>query len=161
MQQELADLARHQAQKMADLQQSLEAEYQLIVAYEQKKQAAIIQSAIDIQKKIQAVTGFGSTPTPTPTAPSAPRRRSFHGGGIVPGATGSEVPATLLGGESVNTIAQTRAMFTPPAPIGGGSSVTTNTTTNAPTINVSESMFDDPVAMAKFENAVLRIMSRQ
>lgn len=157
---ELEDFARKEAERLADLNRSLAQEIQMVRATEATKRQIRVEEARATIAQVQAIMqqiGLREIPyTGSSRNPSSGRRRQAGG----PAEAGQPYIVGERGPELF--IPDRRGYVVPNAAIGGAvsnvSTVFNQQRSIAPTFNVAEDMFNNPVVMRRLQNLILGVL---
>ena len=168
IQRSLEDFATANRLKREDLQRNLEAEFAAVRAFETAKANFAIaetRRAVDAIRRLRAQLfgrggggGGGSTPLGLPT--STPLRTMQEGGPVNPNQpflVGEAGPELFVPAQAGNIIPNS-TLFAPPVQSAAIQQLSQSNTTNSPTFNLAESMFNDPVARQNLSNFILETM---
>ncbi len=164
-QRELQDFARKEAQRLADLQSSLTKEVEMIRTAEALKRQIRVDEARATIAQVQSIMqqiGLRAPTTGTQTSLGSslppPSGRRLQAGG--PAEEGRPYIVGERGPELF--VPDRRGYVVPNAALGPAvsniSTVFNNQRSIAPTFNVAESLFSDPVAVRKLQNLILGVM---
>lgn len=168
LQRQLDDFARANRLKREDLQRSLEAEFAAVRAFETAKADFAIaetRRAVETIRRLRAQLfggrssgGGSSTPIGLPTA--FPLQTMQEGGPVNPNQpflVGEAGPELFVPAQAGNIIPNS-TLFSPPVQSAAIQQLSQSNTTNSPTFNLAESMFNDPVARQNLRNFILETM---
>lgn len=163
-QQELEDFARKEAERLQDLQRSLKTEFETIKKYEDLKRQERVRQAQQTVAQVNAalakVNPFGGTGSTSDRSFQYYYRGAAQrqGGGPVdagrPYIVGERGPELFIPAASGRIMPQVVSLPAPPA----AQSISNVSTTVSPSFNVSDSLFDDPVAVRKLQNLIMGVI---
>jgi hypothetical protein len=162
--QELEDHARKEGQRVADLRKSLGTEFETVKKYEDLKREyrvnSIRRTVAEVNAAMSRLNPFGSRSSSSSYADTLGATYGRQEGGPVevgkPYIVGERGPELFIPAMSGNVLPN-QAIGLPAAP--GAANVSNVSTTVAPTFNVAESLFNDPVAVRKLQNLMLGVLT--
>ena len=169
IQRALEDFATANRLKREDLQRSLEAEFAAVRAFETAKAdfaiaetrravRAILNLRAQLFGRGGSVGGGSSAPIGLPT--TSPFRTRQEGGPVNPNQpflVGEVGPELFVPAQAGNIIPN-NVLFSPPVQSAAIQQMSQSNTTNSPTFNLNDTMFNDPVARQNLRNFVLETM---
>jgi hypothetical protein len=158
---ELADFATKEAQRIADLRRSLSEEITAVQKAEETKRRIRVEEAQATVAQVRSI--MQQLNVLSPSAPSAP----YYYRGPEQRQAGGEAEAGrpyIVGERGPELFVPDRSgMVVPNAALGPGMASVSNTYNNqrnvAPTFNVAESLFNDPIAVRKLQNIILSVLA--